>query len=307
MSLYWAGGPKESRMRVRPFRPDDAGALAALSASCAKGQSDFVLNPLWETEDELFAEFQRNGISPEDHLLVADGDSGGVAGLAGFLRRPGSQVAGLYAPIVARAERGHGLGGELLRAALTQGEKLGIKLVTAGIGVRNHAGYALLAGMGFRPVRQHFLMRLDRKPNAAGPLLRDVKFSVANPEAAAGVLELYEECGFEPRSLDAMLAVLADPHHATVVAYQSGRLVAFVELETHWVRRVWVAYVGVRSDLRDRGVGSALVGFALEREFERGAESALLLISPANRTALRAYEKSGFRRHRLVDVLERGL
>src|SRR5208337_3867953 len=202
--------------------------------------------------------------------------------------------------------RGRGLGGELLRAALALGEKLGIKLVTAGIGVRNHAGYALLAGMGFRPVRQHFLMRLDRKPKAAGPPLREVQFSVATPEAAEAILALYEECGFEARSLDVMLAVLADPHHATVVAYQSGHLVAFAELETHWVRRVWVAYVGVRSDLRDRGLGSALVDFALEREFERGAESALLLISPANRTALRAYEKSGFRRHRLVDVLERG-
>jgi ribosomal protein S18 acetylase RimI-like enzyme len=294
-------------MRVRPFRPDDAAALAALSASCAKGESDFVLNPLWDAEDELFAEFRRNGISPEDHLLVADGDEGRVAGLAGFLRRPDSFAAGLYAPIVARAERGRGLGGELLRAALTHGEKLGIKLVTAGIGARNHAGYALLAGAGFRPVRQHFLMRLDRKPKAQDQLIREIEFSVATPEAAEGVLELYEECGFEPRSLDAVRSVLADPLHATVVAYQSGHLVAFAELETHWVRRVWVAYVGVRSDLRDRGLGSALVDFALEREFERGAESALLLISPANRTALRAYEKSGFRRHRLVDVLERGL
>ena len=294
-------------MRVRPFRPDDAAALAALSAACAKGESDFVLNPLWETEDELFAEFEHNGISPEEYLLVADGDDGAVAGLTGFLRRPGALMAGLYAPIVARAQRGRGLGGELLRAALAHGEKLGIKLVTAGIGARNHAGYALLAGTGFRPVRQHFLMRLDRKPKAPRLPHGEIGLSVATPEAAEQVQKLYEECGFEPRSLDAMRAMLADPHHATVVASQSGQLVAFAELETHWVRRVWVAYVWVRGDLRDRGVGSALVDFGLHREFERGAESALLLISPANRTALRAYEKAGFRRHRLVDVLERGL
>jgi len=293
-------------MHVRPFRPDDAAALAALSAACAKGESDFVLNPLWETEDELFAEFRRNAIAPADHLLVAEGESDGVAGMAGFLRRPGSLAAGLYAPIVARAQRGQGLGGELLRAALAHGEELGIKLVTVGIGVRNHAGYALLAGMGFRPVRQHFLMRLDRRPKRAAPPLPRLEFSVASPDSAEGVLALYEECGFEARTLDDMLAVLGDPHHATVVASQSGHLVAFVELETHWVRRIWVAYVGVHNHLRDRGVGSALLDFALEREFERGATSALLLISPANRTALRAYEKSGFRRHRLVDVLERG-
>jgi predicted GNAT family acetyltransferase len=31
------------------------------------------------------------------------------------------------------------------------------------------------------------------------------------------------------------------------------------------------------------------------------------MLSPANRTAVRAYEKVGFRRHRLVDVLERAI
>ena len=84
-------------------------------------------------------------------------------------------------------------------------------------------------------------------------------------------------------------------------------MVAFVELETHWPRRPWVAYVGVAPELRARGVGSALTAWALARQFEAGAESALLMLSPANRTALRAYEKVGFRRHRLVDVLEKSL
>ena len=31
------------------------------------------------------------------------------------------------------------------------------------------------------------------------------------------------------------------------------------------------------------------------------------MLAPANRTALRAYEKVGLRRHRLVDALEKGL
>jgi predicted GNAT family acetyltransferase len=83
--------------------------------------------------------------------------------------------------------------------------------------------------------------------------------------------------------------------------------VGFAELETHWPKRPWVAYVGVVPELRDRGLGSALVSFALARRFAAGAEHALLMLSPANRTALRAYEKVGFRRHRLVDVLERAL
>ncbi len=295
-------------MRVRPFRPDDAAALARLSASCARGETDFVLNPLWESEDELFAEFERNGIDPEEHLLVADTEEGRVAGLAGFLRRPGALAAGLYAPIVDRRERGRGLGGELLRAALEHGsEKLGVKLVTAAIGARNHAGYALLAGAGFRPVRQHFLMRLDRRPAGLPPKEAGLDFRAASPEDAPGVLAIYEACGFEARSLEEMRTVLADPVHATAIAIQSDRVVGFAELETHWPRRVWVAFVGVPNELRDRGLGSALLDWALARRFEAGAQSALLLLSPANRTALRAYEKAGFRRYRVVDVLERGL
>ena len=69
----------------------------------------------------------------------------------------------------------------------------------------------------------------------------------------------------------------------------------------------FVSFVGVSSALRDRGVGSTLVAWALARCFDAKAENALLLLSPANRTALRAYEKVGFRRFRVVDVLERKL
>ena len=68
-----------------------------------------------------------------------------------------------------------------------------------------------------------------------------------------------------------------------------------------------VAFVGVRKTLRDRGIGTALVSWALGQAFADGAEAGLLMLSPANRTALRAYEKVGFRRFRLIDVLEKAL
>jgi ribosomal protein S18 acetylase RimI-like enzyme len=77
-----------------------------------------VLNPLWESAEELDAEFARFGIRPEEHVLVADeGDEGEVQGMVGFLRRPGDSSAGMLCPIVRRKDRGRGIGGELLRAA----------------------------------------------------------------------------------------------------------------------------------------------------------------------------------------------
>ena len=69
-------------MEIRPFQQQDAPALVELSLECARGETDFVLNPLWESEEELAAEFSRLGITPEDHVLVADGGGGEVLGLA---------------------------------------------------------------------------------------------------------------------------------------------------------------------------------------------------------------------------------
>ena len=294
-------------MKIRPFRPEDATPLAALAAACARGEGDFVLNPYWESEEELLAEFQRFGIRPEDHLLVAD-DDGDVVGLVGFLRRPRATAAGMFCPIVDRRHRGKGVGGELLRAAQSLGsQKLGIKLVTAAIGTRNRGGYSLLTSHGFRPVRQHFLMRCDSRPTVPPSPIADVSLELAKPADAEAILEVYATCGFEDRSLENMRAIVVDGRHVHAVTRSGGRVVAFAEIETHWPRRVWIAYVGVFQELRDRGLGSTLVAWVLARQFDAGAERGLLMLSPANRTALRAYEKVGFRRHRLVDVLEKRL
>jgi GNAT superfamily N-acetyltransferase len=295
-------------MTVRTFQPEDADAVAALSADCLRGETDFVLNPLWETPAELFAEFLRHGIDPTEHLLVAEAGDGQVAGVSGFLRRPGAGMAGLVAPIVSDQERGKGLGGELLRATLAHGaDKLGIGFVVAGIGTRNRAGYSLLTALGFRPVRQHFLMRCDQPPADPTPPVDGLTFELATAGEAAELLALYHACGFEERAPEAMDALLADGRHLHAVAHHDGRIVAFTEIETHWPRRVWVAFVGVDPGFRAKGVGSSLVAWALRRQWDAGAESALLLLSPANRTAYRAYEKVGFRRHRTFDVLERAL
>jgi ribosomal protein S18 acetylase RimI-like enzyme len=293
-------------MEIRPYRGDEAEAVAALSAACTRGQGDFVLNPLWETAGELVAEFERFGIDPESHMLVADAGDGEILGFAGFLRQPGADAAGLICPIVKRGGRRRGVGGELLRAAQTlAAEKLGIRHMTAGIGTRNRAGYSLLASHGFRPVRQHFFMRCDVRPSVPETPIEGLTLELAQPGDSDAILDIYRACGFVPRSREAMQACLEDERHAHAVARHDGRVVAFAEIEAHWPKRVWVAYVGVTDALRARGVGSALVAWILEKRFEAGAESALLLLSPANRTALRAYEKVGFRRSRLIDVLEK--
>jgi ribosomal protein S18 acetylase RimI-like enzyme len=292
-------------MPIRRYRPADTAAVVALSAACAKVEADFVLNPLWETEPEFRAEFERHEIAPEDHLLVAEGMSGEILGLSGYLRYPDAREAGLLCPIVAKAERGRGVGGQLLRAALELGGKLGLRVATAGLGTRNRAGFALLTALGFRPVRQHFLMRCEARPGEAaapGYALEDAK-----PDDAAAIHQLHQECGLAARSLADVQRAFGDSRHAFAVARQGGELAAFVELDVHWPRRPWVSFVGVSPAHRDHGLGTALTAFALARQFDAGARSALLALSPSNRTALRSYEKVGFRLHRVFDVLEKPL
>jgi ribosomal protein S18 acetylase RimI-like enzyme len=292
-------------MPIRLFRPEDASAVAQLSAACAKSEADFVLNPLWETEEEMRAEFARHGTAPEQHLLVAEGMSHEILGLSGFLRFAGAREGGLLCPIVAKAERGHGLGGQLLRAALDLGRKLGIGLTTAGLGTRNRAGFALLTAFGFRPVRQHFLMRCEKRPSAELP--EGFVVERALPADVEAIHKLHIDCGLAPRSQEEVARAFGEGGHAFAVARRGGELAAFVDLEVYWPRRVWVSFVGVSPALRDHGLGTALTAWALAERFDAGATSALLVLSPSNRTALRAYEKVGFRLHRVFDVLERSL
>lgn len=298
-------------MAIRAFHPDDAPVLAKLVASASRGEVDFVLNPLWSSEAELFGEFQRFGIDPAEHMWVTDSGGDSASGLAGFLRHPEASVAALLCPIVERDERRRGLGGELLRATLDRGaSKLGIELAVAAIGARNRAGYSLLSSHGFRPVRQHFLMHCKELAKGAPKAPANTRIDAARPDDAAAIHEIYRECGFDERSEETMARVLGDGIHDHAVVRdecQGGKIVAFTELETHWPTRVWVAYVGVARDFRDKGLGSAVVAWTLARRFANETSSALLLLSPANRTALRAYEKVGFRRHRVVDVLEKRL
>jgi ribosomal protein S18 acetylase RimI-like enzyme len=295
-------------MPIRLYRPKDAPALAALAVECARGEADFVLNPLWESADELTAEFARFGIRPEEHVLVADeGDDGEVQGMVGFLRRPDESSAGMLCPIVRRKDRGRGVGGELLRAAQRHGaEQLGIELATAGVGTRNRAGYSLLTSHGFRPVRQAYVMKCERAPGEPEPIA-GLELGLAQPEDAKALLELYLASGFDARSEEQMRAMLGDGRHAHAVARENQEIVAFVELETHWPRRPWLAFAGVTKERRDQGIGAALVAWLLARQFAAGAKAVLLALSPANRTALRAYEKGGFRRFRLIDALEKKL
>jgi len=55
-------------------------------------------------------------------------------------------------------------------------------------------------------------------------------------------------------------------------------------------------------DLADRGHGSAFIRSFIDRPFAAGASRVITDPDPDNARAIRAYEKAGFRRHRLVET-----
>ncbi len=83
-------------MEIRGYRGGDAEALTALSATCTRGEGDFVLNPLWETKAELVAEFERFRIDPESHLLVAGESDGEILGFTASCPSRGSTWGARY-------------------------------------------------------------------------------------------------------------------------------------------------------------------------------------------------------------------
>ncbi len=291
-------------MPIRSFRSEDSAACARLSAACAHQEADFVLNPMWESEAELAADFARHGARAEASLVVASGIGSEVLGVSGVLHDVGGSFGGLVCPLVAPAERGHGLGGELLRAALGLARERGLRLVTAGIGTRNRGGYSLLTALGFRPVRQHFLMRCDARPSPP-PAPTGFSLERAGEVDAESVHALYVASGLDVRAPEVTSRALRDGAHLHAVARHAGEACGFVELDLHWPARPWVAFVGVAGEAREQGIGSWLVASALAPLFDAGASCALLALSPANRSALRAYEKVGFRLARVFDVLQR--
>ena len=267
---------------------------------------------LGDASSELFAEFERHGDRrPRSTCWSPTRATARRSACAGFLRFPGETAAALIPPVVARAAARQGRGRRAAARALdARPSALDVKLASAAIGSRNRAGYALLTAYGFRPVRQHFLMRCDDAARAAGHAAgRGSRSSAARPDDAGAILELYREAGF-PRAHargDAPRPRRRPPRPRRRAPRRRGR---GLRRARHPLARaaVWVAFVGVdavaarpRRRLRAGALGAGA------RSSTRGARSALLLLSPGNRSALRAYEKVGFRRHRLVDVLEKGL
>ena len=99
---------------------------------------------------------------------------------------------------------------------------------------------------------------------------------------------------------DAFRAIEVDPNNELVVAELDGAIAGFLQLtflpsltyEGRW--RALIESVRVRADLRDRGVGAALVEHAVARARAHPCHLVQLTTDKRRPAALRFYERLGF-------------
>ena len=138
-------------MTVRPARPADADAIAAIYAEGIAGRgATFVTAPA--APETILTWLKRRG-----PVLVAEGDGVivGWAAVSEYADQRAYRDIGEFAVYVAGAARGAGVGRRLLEGLCTAAEHDGRLKLIGKIFPENHASLALARGCGFREVGLH--------------------------------------------------------------------------------------------------------------------------------------------------------
>ena len=282
-------------MRLRPPRPDDAEAVAALVIAgdvADVGEADYTLGDLqdeWSASDFVL----------ERDAVVAEQD-GVLVGYAG--------LRGRNALAVVHPEReGEGIGAALLDWCEARGPR------AQGVGERNAAARALLESRGYVPVRHYWRMDLELHGPAEpepppGVTLRELRlpedgdalYAVSDAAFAANADyrgESRERFGHEhlgAHDLDPSLSRAAE----------RGELVGFA-LTRRWPEAVaYVDLLAVHPDAAGQGIGGTLLRAVFAAAAHAGFARVQLGVASDNPNATRLYEKVGMTRRFRVDAYE---
>ena len=93
--------------------------------------------------------------------------------------------------------------------------------------------------------------------------------------------------------LETVLAVLTDPTKEVYAIHDEAGVAGFVVVDMRGPLTGYVQILGVRSDCRGQGLGTALLEWAEERIF-RNSPNVFICVSSFNAGARRLYERRGF-------------
>ena len=310
---------------LRPLTTADIPAHAALLAA-AEAADDTGEH---YNEPDLVEEYANPDVEVGHDIVGAfDDDDATLVGYAAVYPRvaTGSHLTLHLEGTVHPDHRGRGTGtaltDDLLRRARVvhtrRAPELPARLRLSGL-TRNTAQHDLLVAAGLLPHRWNSALRVrlrDLDLDAPAPPLPVGHTLLAHrPDLDAAMHAAHNEAfldhpDFTPWSEqvwrqwvsgsrnfrpDLSLLLVADDRPDRVVAYvQSNEFDAYAEATGR--REAYVAKVGVRRDLRRRGVAAALLHEALRRYRAAGFDEAALDVDTENPTgALGVYERAGFR------------
>jgi ribosomal-protein-alanine N-acetyltransferase len=131
------------RVRVRAAKIRDLDALIALE------------NRVFATDRLSRRSLRRFLQSATAAMIVAEGDAGGLAGIAIVLFRPRSAVARLYSIAVAPAHAGRGVAALLLTATERIARRRGCGTIRLEVHETNHAAIARYRKQGYQEFGRH--------------------------------------------------------------------------------------------------------------------------------------------------------
>lgn len=113
-------------------------------------------------------------------------------------------------------------------------------------------------------------------------------------DAAAAICALEESCFSLPHTLSQIERELADGIHSYLCAYDGDVFAGFISCSII-ADEIYIGNVAVKSEYRERGAGSSLVGELVRRAEESEAAFITLEVRDGNAAARALYEKFGFK------------
>lgn len=123
----------------------------------------------------------------------------------------------------------------------------------------------------------------------------------------ARLTKLHDDLFPDARASGAEVIDAPHPHRIVLVARRAGGLTGYIAVEHHGGDQGYLDFVGVRPDLRRRGLGRALVTAGVHWLQEQGCETVSLTIGEDLRAARSLYESVGFVEERLVRPWRKGV
>ncbi|HEY2869617.1 MAG TPA: GNAT family N-acetyltransferase [Gaiellales bacterium] len=280
-------------LRVRPPRPEDAVAVAALVNAY---DAAFGGDGGWTVAD-VEDEWRTASAEAPDVWLVER--AGEVAGHATLGPTGGGRLQALGWTHPAHA--GHGVGSTLVDVAERRAvERAGSVVVRNSVLAADGAARRLLEARGYAAGSEHLRMRvdLDAPPSPLTPppgiVLAGFRPGVDDADVDACVVEAFEHRW--THQAEWRDAKVADPRFdpdAWIVARERGEVCGVALCMVRTFGMGFIESLAVRAPWRRRGVGAALLHAALRRLWAAGERTVGLSVDGDNPAAIRLYERAG--------------